>query len=503
MNRLASFKILLSVVFLLIFVQIVAAEQIYIPGTAYGGFQYTAQESGIYKFTIESGAVRGPDCVGEIWCGCCPSGQACWSGIVEIYLNRAISWGPILSWCPNVPSSPDYILGTEHFWTSADADAALKGTFVEIPLNEGDILTFTIRDFETSYGDNTGGFTLDVSYTPPVNQPPVASFTYSPSDTTVVNDVLTFTSTSTDPDNTISELQYVWQLPDYSQSTAKSVTYQFSKEGTYTVKLTVSDPSGASSTTTQQIGVVKPTIQITSSPADRKVVVGYPVAYDPRLYLSLKAHGEPIGGTYQWSIVKGNDKIKIVNDPQNSDILIQGIAPSKKLNDVELKVTYTYHSQPYSANIGITVQKPTTLIEWQTPTYDILSNSAIPPFLVSDYETTYYYQIMDQFKPAQPIIGYKLLVTEDVTYLCSNSVTWQNYPNKNYHGTIDAINGRFEDHFKPVENYLGISPLLTTHSEQSIRSEGWSFPLRCINYYYDYAVSEEGKCKKCEKGSVV
>ncbi len=59
MKYFAYFKIFLCIVVLIFFVQIVSAEQIYIPGTAYGGYQYTAQQSGIYKFTIESGAVRG------------------------------------------------------------------------------------------------------------------------------------------------------------------------------------------------------------------------------------------------------------------------------------------------------------------------------------------------------------------------------------------------------------------------------------------------------------
>ena len=166
MKHFARFKILFCIVILLCSVQSAAAEQIYIPGTAYGGVQYTAQQSGIYTFTFVSGSVRGPDCGNDLWCGCCVSGQPCWSGIVEIYVNRSISWGPIISGCPVVPSSPDYILGTEHFWTVADAEAALKGTSVEIPLHGGDTLNMTLRDFETSYGDNTGGVTLDVSYAP-------------------------------------------------------------------------------------------------------------------------------------------------------------------------------------------------------------------------------------------------------------------------------------------------------------------------------------------------
>jgi len=152
MKHFARFKILFCIVILLCSVQSAAAEQIYIPGTAYGGVQYTAQQSGIYTFTFVSGSVRGPDCGNDLWCGCCVSGQPCWSGIVEIYVNRSISWGPIISGCPGVPSSPDYILGTEHFWTSADAEAALKGTSVEIPLHGGDTLNVTLRILKPPMG---------------------------------------------------------------------------------------------------------------------------------------------------------------------------------------------------------------------------------------------------------------------------------------------------------------------------------------------------------------
>jgi len=329
-------------------------------------------------------------------------------------------------------------------------------------------------------------------------QPPVAAFTYSPSNP-VVNDVLTFTSTSTDPDNTINELKYQWLLPDGSTPNTQSVSYKFLQAGTSTVKLTVTDPSGASSVTEQQITVVELKFQVLPIAANRKVVVNYPVTYDSRLILPLQALVEPAGGTYQWSIVKGADKVKIVGDAQNSAIQLQGIAPSKKPDDVELKVTYYYYSRPYSTNIKITVQKPTSIIERE-------SANTVPYYapLYYWYETTYHYQIMDQFNPPQPINLYTLTLTEDFTFSCTNSVLAMtgvnNEPDKYYHRTVttQCTNGKVDDVLSPVQYLLGIPQGLTTRYSQTFDINGWDLQqTKCLNYYYLQAESTNGRCGRC------
>jgi PKD repeat protein/pimeloyl-ACP methyl ester carboxylesterase len=162
MKGFARFRFLLCVVCLLLIAQVISAEQVFVSGTAESGVKYTAQQSGTYKVTYVSGAVRGPQCTGSEDCTCCAAGRSCWSGYIYIYVNRAISRGYINS-CPVVPTAPDYILGTEHFSTLADAEAALAGTYVEIPLQKGDTLTLTVRDYYHLYGDNIGGMTADVS----------------------------------------------------------------------------------------------------------------------------------------------------------------------------------------------------------------------------------------------------------------------------------------------------------------------------------------------------
>jgi hypothetical protein len=228
MKRFASYKIFLCVVFLVFLVQVVAAEQIYIPGTAYGGVQYTAQQSGIYKFTYVSGAARGPDCQEQLWCGCCPPGQACWSGFIDIYINKVVSWGLDGS-CPEVvPSGSDYVLGSGNFLTLGGAEAALGGTYVEIPLNKGDILTFTVRDYQTSYGDNTGGMTVDVQMAVIPDISGTWSGTYNTVGIEQYSTVYTITQNEDQFSGTASFV--ITESNYYPQDVGKSFTYSF--EGT-------------------------------------------------------------------------------------------------------------------------------------------------------------------------------------------------------------------------------------------------------------------------------
>lgn len=89
-----------------------------------------------------------------------------------------------------------------------------------------------------------------------VNQPPVASFTFSPADP-LVNQWITFdASASYDPDGNIAS--YRWDFGDGSTSSGVRVTKRYSAAGTYTVTLTVTDNRGASASTTQEVRVRSP-----------------------------------------------------------------------------------------------------------------------------------------------------------------------------------------------------------------------------------------------------
>ena len=109
----------------------------------------------------------------------------------------------------------------------------------------------------------------------PVNQPPVASFTFSPTSPTV-NQVVTFdASGSFDPDGTISS--YRWDLNNDGviDVTGLRVTARFGSARSFTAKLTVIDNQGASTSTTQTVNVGQtnqaPTASFTFSPNSPQV----------------------------------------------------------------------------------------------------------------------------------------------------------------------------------------------------------------------------------------
>jgi len=104
----------------------------------------------------------------------------------------------------------------------------------------------------------------------PVNQPPVATFTFSPTSPTV-NQVVTFNATgSFDPDGTISN--YHWDLNNDGvvDVTGLRVTARFGSARSFTAKLTVIDNQGASTSTVQAVNVGQPnqapTARFTFSP---------------------------------------------------------------------------------------------------------------------------------------------------------------------------------------------------------------------------------------------
>ena len=102
----------------------------------------------------------------------------------------------------------------------------------------------------TACSDDGDGGEVDA---PPANNPPVAAFTMTPDCTVDQTTVITFASTSTDPDG--DELTCSWTFtsgtPDASTECTQDVT--FPSVAPYDVTLTVSDPLGGQASTSMQI----------------------------------------------------------------------------------------------------------------------------------------------------------------------------------------------------------------------------------------------------------
>ncbi|MDF2958058.1 MAG: Nitrous oxide reductase accessory protein NosD [Candidatus Alkanophagales archaeon MCA70_species_1] len=97
------------------------------------------------------------------------------------------------------------------------------------------------------------------------NEPPVASFTFSPA-RPVVDEVVTFdASASFDPDGTI--VSYEWDFGDGTNGTGKVVNHSFASEGNYSVVLTVTDDGGAKNSTARVVEVraaAKPSVSVST-----------------------------------------------------------------------------------------------------------------------------------------------------------------------------------------------------------------------------------------------
>jgi outer membrane protein assembly factor BamB/murein DD-endopeptidase MepM/ murein hydrolase activator NlpD len=107
---------------------------------------------------------------------------------------------------------------------------------------------------EVVFGSSDGKvYALDEKH---VNNPPVASFTCSP-ENPVIRQIITFdASGSTDADGTI--VSYNGDFGDGSTWSRVKTTHSYFSKGSYTVKLTVTDNKGATTTTSKEVNVALP-----------------------------------------------------------------------------------------------------------------------------------------------------------------------------------------------------------------------------------------------------
>lgn len=144
---------------------------------------------------------------------------------------------------------------------------------------------------------------------PPLNQPPVADFSYTTSELTV-----TFTDLSYDTDGSV--VAWAWNFGDGGTSNAQHPVHTYAAAGTYTVTLTVSDNEGATDTASQAVTVAEgnggePVLSIdifdltnTSNPQFARVVVNWEVSGKDLSEVLLSIAG-PNNDSRTWS-VSGN-----------------------------------------------------------------------------------------------------------------------------------------------------------------------------------------------------
>ncbi len=107
------------------------------------------------------------------------------------------------------------------------------------------------------------------------NQPPTASFTFSPTSPVTGQNVSFNGTASFDPDGSIT--QYSWQFGDGATDSGATTSHSYSSAGTYTARLTVTDDDGATHSTTRSVTVVAPQLpdlvvsNITHSPTTPQI----------------------------------------------------------------------------------------------------------------------------------------------------------------------------------------------------------------------------------------
>lgn len=142
----------------------------------------------------------------------------------------------------------------QYVWTFSDgykaSSAVVKRTFSR----SGDYVA------NLRVVDDLGASSATVSETITVvaNQPPVASFTYSPTSPTTSAAVMFDGSGSSDPDGSITK--WAWDLGEGVTATGEIVSHLYPRAGTYQILLTVSDNDGEVDTSGQ-------TIVLTATPA--------------------------------------------------------------------------------------------------------------------------------------------------------------------------------------------------------------------------------------------
>jgi PKD repeat protein len=120
------------------------------------------------------------------------------------------------------------------------------------PVSDG---SHMISATATDTAGQTGNDSINVTVNN-INDPPVASFTYTCTGLTCAFDA----SPSSDPDGTINS--YAWDFGDNSADAGVTTNHTYAEAGSYTVTLTVTDDEGALGTDTQTVTVSTPSTEV-------------------------------------------------------------------------------------------------------------------------------------------------------------------------------------------------------------------------------------------------
>jgi len=193
------------------------------------------------------------------------------------------------------------------------------------------------------------------------NQPPIASFTYSP-ENPEVNQTITFdASSSYDPDGEI--VSYEWDFDDGNSGTEKVTSHSYSSGGDYTVTLTVTDDYGAANATSKQVTIGGPlNVSIITPPDNFSTIAG------SELIVKAKVRDEDTflhNATVEGKL--SSNSFALYDDGKSShgdDIKDDGIYSAKltvpKVQNAVLEITARYEGKFGSASRTVNSDTSTT-----------------------------------------------------------------------------------------------------------------------------------------------
>lgn len=115
--------------------------------------------------------------------------------------------------------------------------------------------------------DMEGGSIHRLTYTSATNVAPTAAFTATPSSGNAPLPVQFDASASTDPEG--GALAYAWDFGDGATGTGRTASHSYTTNGSYTAKLTVTDPGGLTDSATRKISVgITATVTVTVKDRD-------------------------------------------------------------------------------------------------------------------------------------------------------------------------------------------------------------------------------------------
>ena len=196
-------------------------------------------------------------------------------------------------------------------------------------------IKLTVKDDGGASSTKTTSVTVTAA--PPANQPPVAAFTSTTNGLTASVDG----TTSTDADGTIKS--YSWDFGDDGNdlTTTPTATHPYAAAGTYQVKLTVTDNSGATNSVTHPVTVSAPApAALIKDTFGRTTTGGWGSA--------------DIGGA--WTVVGGNSYFAVTGNAGSITLRGPGAGPVATISapsaaDVDLTYTVSTDKAPTGGGI--------------------------------------------------------------------------------------------------------------------------------------------------------